>query len=395
MATRIAIACGLGVLALSAPLLAQPGETPAVRAARPCPGDRETIDALKAAISHVFVAEPRGDQPELVMHVTPVRIDDLADAMLVEIARADALADPFRMYVLQLYDRQGALRLRTYELPPSPGLKEALANLWGAPESLSLMEASSLAPSLDMPVIDTPRAGRTDEFSAKTEHPFPVNRGGAIEMTAGWSLAGPVLEMTDAGFDAAGKRVWGSDEPIRFALQPQAPDVRREGEGLTIITTVPAPSDAPRLRPASEGGGELVIQFTYWTSTGQKIDTSRKPGRDPVKVRIPGGTPFPALDTALAGIAKGERRKIIVPPALAYGATGRGTVPPNATLIYDIECLGVDNSSQSAPTKSPRSAPPPGLPGNPHAPGPPAPAAPRGDEPIGSPPTNGTPETPR
>jgi hypothetical protein len=387
------IACSIGVCAINFALCAQ--TVYPVRSLAPCPGDRETIEMAKKLLGHTFVASARGEQPSLEAHLTPVRIDGVPDAFLVEVARSDSRAEPFRTYVLQVYERRGDMRIRTFELFGAPGLKEALSNLWGTPPSLSLIDATGLAPSLDMPVIDKPRVGRSDLFVAETEHPFPVNRDGAIEITASITFGGAWLILSDTGYDAAGKKVWDTAEPVGFVQKDDDASVRYESDGLTIITTAAAPSDAPKLRPASEGGGELTIHFTYWTSTGQKIDTSRKPGREPAKVRIPGGTPFPALDTALAGIAKGERRKIVVPASLAYGANGRGTVPPNATLIYDIECLDVNNNPSAAPPTSPHSAPPPaGF--NPHAPSAPrAPAAPRGDEPIGSPPTNGTPETPR
>ena len=217
-------------------------------------------------------------------------------------------------------------------------------------------------------------------MTAETPQPVPINRHGAIEMTASMRFGKGPMTLEDAGFDAAGKEVWRSSKS--FVRKPTSLAVIRGTDGLVGVTVVSPATDAPKLRPVADGGGEITIHFTYWTSTGQKIDTSRKPDREPVKVRIPGGTPFPAMDTALAGIAKGERRKIVVPALLAYGASGRGTVPPNATLIYDVECLGVDNSAKPTPPPSPHSAPP--VPGgvNPHTPNVPQ-APPRGDEPIG------------
>lgn len=380
MRMSASIVCAIGICASGAAALAQ--------SVAPLPADRNTLDDLKRAITGAYTSVADPNQPKLELHVTPIVVEGLADTLLVQIAREDARFEPFRMYLMQLYGRKDVLRLRTFELPAAPGMREAFAGLWATPGTLALLDVAALAPSLDMPVTKKAVPGRGEPLHGQTEHPFPVNRNGAIEMTAGFTFLMPRLTLQDAGFDAAGKEVWSTE--TSFVNRMQDTPVRREESGLVSITTVPPPAGAAKL----ESGGEIAIHFTYWTSTGLKIDTSRKPGREPTKIRIPGGTPFPALDTALAAIAKGERRKIVVPASLAYGASGRGTVPPNATLIYDIECLDVNNSGQSAPAPSPHSVPTPRGP-SPHGAPAPAAAPPRGDEPIGSPPTNGTPESPR
>jgi hypothetical protein len=126
-----------------------------------------------------------------------------------------------------------------------------------------------------------------------------------------------------------------------------------------------------------------------WLTTGQLVETSRTPGKQPAITNIPGNL-LPGLNKGLVGIAAGERRKLIISPALAYGPDGRGVIPPNATLIFDVECLKIDNDAQSTPAAPTRMF-------NPHAapPGGAAPAPVNPDAPIGSPPTNGGPETPR
>ena len=77
-------------------------------------------------------------------------------------------------------------------------------------------------------------------------------------------------------------------------------------------------------------------------------------------------------------IAKGERRRLVIPPELAFGTTGRrGGIPPNATLIFDIECVHLDNT---LPTEITPSSSNPANVVNPHAPGavpPPMPTPPK------------------
>lgn len=330
-----------------------------------------------------FRNSPKSGEPALLLRGARASVRGMSNMVLVEIARADAPADPFRQFFVRGYLRQGQRRVRTYEILNSPGLKDAMAGLWAAPGEIPGSIAESLVPMLDMPLEIKTSQGRGSTSTAKTEHAFPTSVGGAIEMTASIVVWNGSLRLADAGFDADGKQVWGQPpgEEVLFVREEAEPRVRTEPGNLTIITTIPPKPDAPRHEP----GGEITIAFSNWTSNGLKIQSTRDPGREPIRVRIP-GAPLPALDIALTGIAKGERRKIVIPPELAYGDRGRGVVPPNSTLIYDIECLAVDNTP--AP---PRPTPPPA---DPHG-HPPVLPPPSNDGPIGSPPTNGTPETPR
>jgi hypothetical protein len=120
--------------------------------------------------------------------------------------------------------------------------------------------------------------------------------------------------------------------------------------------------------------------------------TTKMPNREPFRVRIP-GTVIKGWNDGLRGIAKGERRRLVIPPALGYGdrGAGRGLIPPGATLVFDVECLHVDNSS--APSME---TPAPATPGTPN-PATPAAAPESGGkgEPMGTPPSGGTPEKPR
>lgn len=342
------------------------------------------ISRLLGLLSGSFSGAERPGSPSLTFSAAPVAVEGFPNTLLVQVARADAPAEPFRLYLLHAFRRRGKLTLRTLEPWGAPGLAGALAGLWAAPEAVRLSDAAALKPSSDMAVV---RIG--DLFRAKTLQPVPTTRDGAVEMRSSLAISGGTLRLADAGYDAEGKRVWGQPggdeselQEIEFTRNAVTPGVRREPGGLTIVTTVPPKPDAPRHEP----GGEITLHFTHWTSTGLRIQSSRDPGREPVKVRIP-GAPLAALDRALEGIARGERRKIVIPPDLAYGERGRGTVPPNSTLIYDFECLAVDNTPAAPGVPEPPSA-------DPHAHSHPRPD-PRPDDPIGSPPTNGIPETPR
>ncbi len=93
-------------------------------------------------------------------------------------------------------------------------------------------------------------------------------------------------------------------------------------------------------------GKPVQVHYTGWLqnpdgSAGQKFDSSRDRG-DPFVFPLGGGQVIRGWDEGVAGMKVGGRRKRTIPAALGYGARGAGgVIPPNATLIFDVELLGV------------------------------------------------------
>jgi hypothetical protein len=135
------------------------------------------------------------------------------------------------------------------------------------------------------------------------------------------------------------------------------------GAGLQVITF----PDGLKYVDLKEGTGavaatgmNVTVQYTGWFSDGKIFDTSRQAGRSPFTVQIGFAQVIAGWDEGIPGMKVGGKRKLIIPAPLAYGATGQtdqttGTViiPPNATLIFQIELLSV------APGPSPSPSPPP------------------------------------
>ncbi len=109
--------------------------------------------------------------------------------------------------------------------------------------------------------------------------------------------------------------------------------------GLTIIDNKVGSGASPKI------GQTAVVHYTGWLyqdgKKGKQFDSSRTRG-EPFEFPLGQGKVIPGWDEGVETMKVGGRRTLIVPPQLGYGAAGAGgSIPPNSTLLFDVELLDV------------------------------------------------------
>ncbi|HSD73426.1 MAG TPA: FKBP-type peptidyl-prolyl cis-trans isomerase [Steroidobacteraceae bacterium] len=153
-------------------------------------------------------------------------------------------------------------------------------------------------------------------------------------------LAWPLALMLCAACNA------GERQPAQAA----APTATTTAEGLAI-TELAAGEGA-----AIAAGSTAVVHYTGWLyesgapdHKGRKFDSSVDRG-EPFRFTLGAGEVIRGWDLGVEGMKKGSKRRLVIPAALAYGEAGAGgVIPPGATLVFDVELLGIESAATATP----------------------------------------------
>lgn len=118
--------------------------------------------------------------------------------------------------------------------------------------------------------------------------------------------------------------------------------------GQSNITELVKQDDVVGTGNEAVAGRQVSVHYTGWLydqsksdRKGQKFDSSRD-RNDPFSFRLGGGQVIQGWDQGVAGMKVGGKRTLTIPPQLGYGAQGAGgVIPPNATLLFEVELLDV------------------------------------------------------
>ncbi|MFW5952249.1 MAG: FKBP-type peptidyl-prolyl cis-trans isomerase [Gemmatimonadota bacterium] len=128
-------------------------------------------------------------------------------------------------------------------------------------------------------------------------------------------------------------------EPVRQELL--APSL---GVDLSAMERTESGLYVETLRPGdgrtAERGQQVLVHYEGFFADGRRFDSSRD-RHEPLEIPIGMDVVIDAWDEGIVGMRVGELRRLVVPPELGYGDRGAPGIPPDATLVFEIELLGV------------------------------------------------------
>ncbi|MEZ4734489.1 MAG: FKBP-type peptidyl-prolyl cis-trans isomerase [Caldilineaceae bacterium] len=122
---------------------------------------------------------------------------------------------------------------------------------------------------------------------------------------------------------------------------PAAPTQVKEADYQTTATGLKYYDFVVGNGATPQKGQQVFVHYTGWLTDGKKFDSSLDHG-EPLVFPIGAGQVIRGWDEGVLSMKVGGKRQLVIPPELGYGARGAGgVIPPNATLIFEVELLDV------------------------------------------------------
>jgi len=268
------------------------------------------------------------------LHIRPVHVGGIENAMYFEASRADEPQRPFRQMILSLYRYKGEPVLRVYDFRQPIKAGSAVRGVWAVPDKFpAAINADVLFPTIDIPLRET-----SEGYEGGSDRAQPILRAGAMKLNTEVAFTQGTLEFNDRGFDSEGEVVWGPEqnESQVFFPMDQEPTVERTPDGLVVLHYIDG-EETP-----FETGEWIHMHYAGYLADGSGFDSSRARG-EPYRYQAPGRL-IAGWRAGVEGMSVGSARRLWVPPVLGYGEAGipRSGIPGNATLIFDVELMHVE-----------------------------------------------------
>jgi FKBP-type peptidyl-prolyl cis-trans isomerase len=134
------------------------------------------------------------------------------------------------------------------------------------------------------------------------------------------------------------------------AAKPSKP-AASAAPGASAAPSAAAPADDPNAKlvqtdlvvgkgTEAKAGDSVSVHYVGTLTNGTEFDSSRKRGK-PFTFTLGKGQVIRGWDQGVAGMKIGGKRKLVIPPSLAYGPRGMGSIPPNSTLQFEVELMDI------------------------------------------------------
>ena len=227
---------------------------------------------------------------------------------------------------------------------PAPASKDSLTTTPSGLKYADLVVGTGATPAVtdQVTVNYTGTLDNGTVFDASSQHggpaSFPLNR-----VIKGWTEGVSTMKV-------GGTRKLVVPPDLAYGAQGYGNGVIPPNATLTFIVelldTKPTPQvkiedTQPGSGAAAKAGDTLVVNYTGKLQDGTMFDTSV--GKTPFEFKLGNGEVIPGWDQGLVGMRVGGKRTLTIPPDLGYGAQGAagGAIPPNATLIFDVELVNI------------------------------------------------------